>query len=98
MNMPGAMLALYKHPNRIRYRLETQESIVAHLGITVTVRGTLDGDTIHIATIEMMSIGLSDGKKAPAFSVHDQFGRVQTLETLKGVNGTVLLFFRSADW
>ena len=30
--------------------------------------------------------------------VNDQFGHVQNLETLKGPKGTVLLFFRSADW
>jgi len=40
-----------------------------------------------------MSIGLAVDQKAPAFSVRDQFGRVQTLDTLKGTNGTVLLFF-----
>src|SRR3989442_8883185 len=34
------------------------------------------------------------GQRAPAFSLRDQFGRVQTLDTLKGRNGTVLLFFR----
>jgi peroxiredoxin len=45
-----------------------------------------------------MSIGLAVGQKAPAFSLHDQFGRTQTLDSLKGPNGTVLLFFRSADW
>jgi len=44
------------------------------------------------------SIGLAIGLKAPAFSARDQFGRQQTLETLKGPKGTVLLFFRSADW
>lgn len=43
-------------------------------------------------------IGLAIGQKAPAFSLRDQFGRVQTNETLKGTKGTVLLFFRSADW
>jgi len=64
----------------------------------LTVRGTLDGDTIQIASIELMSIGLATGQKAPAFSVRDQFGRVQTLDTLKGTKGTVILFFRSADW
>ena len=64
----------------------------------MTVRGTLDGDTIQVASIELMSIGLAVGQKAPAFSLHDQFGRIQTLDTLKGANGTVLLFFRSADW
>jgi hypothetical protein len=42
--------------------------------------------------------GLAVGRHAPAFSASDQFGRVQTLDTLRGANGTVLLFFRSADW
>ena len=41
---------------------------------------------------------LETGKKAPAFSLEDQFGTIQTLKTLKGKNGTILLFFRSADW
>ena len=97
-NVPGAKLSLYDDTNRVMYGLEPQESVTAHLGDTVTVRGTLDGDTIQIASIELMSIGLATGQKAPAFSVRDQFGRVQTLDTLKGTNGTVLLFFRSADW
>jgi hypothetical protein len=64
----------------------------------VTVRGTLDEDTILVVSIGPMSIGLAVGQKAPGFSAHDEFGHVQTLETLKGKNGTVLLFFRSADW
>lgn len=43
-------------------------------------------------------IGLAIGQKAPRFALRDQFGRQQTLDSLKGPNGTVLLFFRSADW
>jgi len=43
-------------------------------------------------------IGLQIGNKAPAFTLRDQFDRGQSNETLKGSNGTVLLFFRSADW
>jgi len=97
-NVPGAKLALYDDTNRVMYGLEPQEKVAAHLGDTVTVRGTLDDDTIRVASIEQMSIGLAVGQRAPAFSVRDQFGRVQTLDTLKGTNGTVLLFFRSADW
>jgi hypothetical protein len=97
-NVPGAKLALYDDTNRVMYGLEPQGKVAAHLGDTVTVRGTLDGDTIQMASIEPMSIGLAVGEKAPAFSVRDQSGRIQTLDTLKGANGTVLLFFRSADW
>jgi hypothetical protein len=42
--------------------------------------------------------GLPTGEIAPAFSLRDQFGRERTLESVKGPKGTVLLFFRSADW
>jgi hypothetical protein len=97
-DVPGAKLALYDDTNRAMYGLEPQEKVAAHLGETVTVRGTLEDDTIQVASVELMSMGLAVGQKAPAFSVHDQFGRVQTLDSLKGANGTVLLFFRSADW
>jgi hypothetical protein len=44
------------------------------------------------------SIGIEVGQRAPAFSRPDQFGHEQSNNTLKGSKGTVLLFFRSADW
>ena len=44
------------------------------------------------------TVGLPVGQKAPKVTAHDQFGHEQSIETLKGSNGTVLLFFRSADW
>jgi hypothetical protein len=96
--LPDAKLALYDDTNRVMYDLEPQESITAKLGDIVTVRGTFDGETIHLGSLELMSIGLAVGEKAPPFSAIDQNGQVQTLETLKGPNGMVLLFFRSADW
>lgn len=43
-------------------------------------------------------VGLPIGEKAPAFAARDQFDRDQSNETLRGSNGTILLFFRSADW
>lgn len=95
---PGARLALYDDTNRVMYDLEPQTLVSGHLGDSVTVRGTLNEDTIHASSIELMSIGLAVDQKAPAFSARDQFGRSQSLDTLKGSKGTVLLFFRSADW
>ena len=44
------------------------------------------------------AIGLNIGQPAPAFALTDQFGHEQSNETLKGSKGTVILFFRSADW
>jgi hypothetical protein len=95
---PDARLSLYDDTSRVIYGLEPQQLIRGHLGDSVTVVGTLDDATIHVASIELMSIGLGIGQKAPAFSARDQFGHVQTLDTLRGPKGTVLLFFRSADW
>ena len=96
--IPGAKLALYDDTSRVMYNLEPQSSVTSHLGDAVTVRGTLDGETIRVAAIDSMSIGLAVGQKVPAFSLRDQFGHVQTLDSLRGANGMVLLFFRSADW
>jgi peroxiredoxin len=42
--------------------------------------------------------GLRPGAKAPEFTLHDQTGKQQSLQTLAGPNGLLLLFFRSADW
>ncbi|MBI5085619.1 MAG: hypothetical protein HZB13_13590 [Acidobacteria bacterium] len=38
------------------------------------------------------------GQKIPAFEAMDQNGKLQTLESLRGPKGLVLLFVRSADW
>jgi hypothetical protein len=97
--VPGATLVLYDDTTRQMYMLDPQDQAIGHLGDSMTVTGTLEGNTVHVASLKMhASIGLAVGQKAPDFSAHDQFGRQQTLETLKGPKGTVLLFFRSADW
>jgi hypothetical protein len=95
---PGAELSLYDDTNRVMYELEPQARVAARVGESVTVRGTLEGNTIRVASVVPMSIGLAVGQKARAFSAPDQFGQTQTLDTLKGRSGTALLFFRSADW
>jgi hypothetical protein len=96
---PGAKLALYDDTTRQMFALDPQDKATGHLGDSVTVRGVLDGNTIRASALEVLTaIGLPVGRKAPPFSLRDQFGRQQTLESLKGPRGTVLLFFRSADW
>jgi hypothetical protein len=96
---PGARLALYDDTIRQVYNLDAQDQAARHFGESVTVAGTLQGNTIHVTEIQKLTaIGLEVGQKAPAFLSRDQFGREQNLETLRGARGTVLLFFRSADW
>ena len=97
--VPAAKLVLYDDTTRQIYDLEPQTQALGNLGNSVTVEGALDDRTIHVSSLKLLtSIGLPVGKKAPAFSARDQFGQDQTLDSLKGTNGTVLLFFRSADW
>jgi len=95
--VPGAKLVLYDDTIRQIYNLDPPAT--AGLADAVIVHGALDGNTIRGASIKALtSFGLDVGQKAPPFLARDQFGRVQTLETLKGSKGTVLLFYRSADW
>ena len=42
--------------------------------------------------------GPAVGDRLPAFEAVDQDGRPRTFESLRGPEGLVLLFFRSADW
>jgi hypothetical protein len=98
-NLPGAKLVLYDDTIRQVYDLDPQTQATGHLGDAITVRGALQGNTIHVASLELLtSIGLAVGQKAPVFSARDQFGQEQTLKNLQGPRGTILLFFRSADW
>lgn len=97
--VPGVKLVLYDDTTRQIFDLDPQDKAIGHLGDGVTVAGTLEGNAIHVSSLELLTaIGLPVGQKAPAFSLADQFGHEQTLESLKGPHGTVLLFFRSADW
>ena len=98
-SIPGGTLSFYDDTTRQIFSLDPQEPAVGHLGDPVAVHGTLEGTTLHVTSLEVItSFGLEVGQKAPAFSARDQFGHEQSLETLKGPNGTALLFFRSADW
>jgi hypothetical protein len=47
---------------------------------------------------EEKELGLPVGERAPVFRAVDQFGKEQSAASVAGKNGTVLLFFRSADW
>jgi len=42
--------------------------------------------------------GIRIGQSAPAFELKDQHGHPQSLKSLMGRDGLLLVFFRSADW
>jgi cytochrome oxidase Cu insertion factor (SCO1/SenC/PrrC family) len=45
-----------------------------------------------------MDLGPSIGQHLIAFEAKDQNGARRSLDSLRGPNGLVLVFFRSADW
>ena len=48
--------------------------------------------------IDVSALGPQVGERVPDFSLPDQHGRVQTLESIMGEKGAMILFHRSADW
>ncbi len=48
--------------------------------------------------VDTSKIGPEVGAVVPAFSGIDQFGKSLTLASTYGQQGTMLVFFRSADW
>jgi hypothetical protein len=48
--------------------------------------------------VDVTALGPQVGQKALAFSLPDQNGQTQTLASVAGPKGTMLVFFRSADW
>ncbi len=45
-----------------------------------------------------LKTGPAVGEAIPTFSAIDQTGRTQTLASIAGPKGAMLVFFRSADW
>jgi hypothetical protein len=50
------------------------------------------------AASQPKEVGPAVGQQIPPFKARDQFGREQTLSSLVGPKGLILLFVRSADW
>jgi hypothetical protein len=47
---------------------------------------------------QSIKTGPEVGQPVPALSAPDQQGRTQTLQSITGPKGAMLVFFRSADW
>ena len=48
--------------------------------------------------IDVSALGPQVGEQVPNFNLPDQNGLRHTLETVRGQNGSLILFYRSADW
>ena len=71
----------------LRVTIATFLSIVAATGVSA------ERQRIIVA-----ELGPQVGENVPDFKLSDQFGEIQTLDSVMGPNGLMLLFHRSADW
>ena len=48
--------------------------------------------------IDVSKLGPQVGERVPDFTLVDQTGKEQTLQSIMGRRGAMLVFIRSADW
>jgi hypothetical protein len=54
--------------------------------------------TVSVCAFSAEATGPAIGQPIPGFSAPDQSGAVQSLKTIIGPKGAMLVFYRSADW
>ncbi len=77
-------------------RLATECAMLTSMRFVIL--GTVLSVGILAQTPARIQTGPAVGSPIPKFSASDQNGRTQTLESVAGPKGTILVFYRSADW
>jgi cytochrome oxidase Cu insertion factor (SCO1/SenC/PrrC family) len=67
------------------------------LALTLVTTATL-ASAQERTRIDVSKLGPQVGDRVPDFSLKDQNGNTQTLESIMGSKGAMLVFIRSADW
>jgi hypothetical protein len=67
------------------------------LVLTLALSGTITVAQTALAP-DTSKLGPQVGQAVPPLEGVDQFGRRHTLSSIAGPRGTMLVFFRSADW
>lgn len=75
----------------MRFAESVTPAVVA-LGLSVGIAGQ------QPSAVNITRLGPQVGTAVPSFSLQDQTGRLQTLQSVMGAKGAILVFFRSADW
>jgi hypothetical protein len=88
----GISAVTFRGGARTIYHKERQMRLYEIVGLcgALLLMGTIQAQTIKT--------GPSVGQTVPKFSTLDQANRSQTLKSVMGPKGVMLVFFRSADW
>src|SRR5213075_1902898 len=65
---------------------------------TLIVAGSIVGSAQQVRKIDVARLGPQVGATVPDFSLSDQHGKTQTLKSVMGPKGAMIVFYRSADW
>lgn len=72
-------------------RLVLVPILVVLFGLQIQTQGTR-------TRVDVSRLGPQVGERAPGFQLLDQTGKQQTLQSIMGRRGAMLVFVRSADW
>jgi len=72
-------------------------AIVAASGLLFRPSPPQAGQSVQ-TRIDVSKLGPQIGERVPDFRLPDQTGRLQTLSSILGPKGAMLVFIRSADW
>jgi hypothetical protein len=68
------------------------------LSALLAVSSSSGGQTVARPKIDVSKLGPQVGERVPDFSLTDQNGKTQTVQSIMGPKGAMLVFFRSANW
>jgi len=71
---------------------------IATLGGILLMANPISACAQSRTAIDVAALGPQVGERIPDFSLPDQHGQLQSLRSVRGPNGSLILFHRSADW
>ena len=83
----------------MKLRAVSGSTIIAVLvGLSHVVAAAHQAAPSARAKIDVSKLGPQVGERVPDFRLADQTGTIQTLRSIMGPKGAMLVFLRSADW
>jgi hypothetical protein len=90
------MSGVFTQSSRVMKTRSPSISTLVSVAVALALLGRIG--TAAGAKIDVSKLGPQVGERVPDFSLVDQSGHTQTLQSIMGPAGAMLVFIRSADW
>lgn len=84
--------------SRIPKRFALFKQLVSGFAFLISAGTSSMAASQSLTGVDIDTLGPKFGENVPEFTLPDQQGIQQTLESIMGPNGAMLLFHRSASW